>query len=137
MQIHPHTITTMQPFQTGVVVNLRDGEAGQQPTLVTVPTGKCLLIECIGINAFAQPGQIFCIALEVTTSRHLGLYPIVLLGSSTLEDPEFPARSFGSQLVHLYAAPQTQVLLPITRNNARGTARVEVHISGGLVDVEQ
>lgn len=69
----------MQPFQTGVVVNLRDGEDGQQPTLVTVPADKCLVIECIGINAFAQPGQTFCIALEVTTSGHAGIYPIVLL----------------------------------------------------------
>ena len=136
MQIHPHTVATMQPFQTGVVVNLRDGEDGQQPMLVTVPAKKCLVIECIGINAFAQPGQSFCIALEVTTSGHAGTYPypIVLLGSSTIEDPEWPARSFGSQLVRLYAAPHTQVLLPIKRNNAQRAARIFVDIAGVLVD---
>ena len=134
MQINPHTVATIQPFQTGVVVNLRDGEDGQQPMLVTVPAKKCLVIECIGINAFAQPGQSFCIALEVTTSGHAGTYPIVLLGSSTIADPEWPARSFGSQLVRLYAAPHTQVLLPIKRNNAQRAARIFVDIAGVLVD---
>ena len=134
MQINPHTVATIQPFQTGVVVNLRDGEDGQQPMLVTVPADKCLVIECIGINAFAQPGQRFCIALEVTTSGHAGTYPIVLLGSSTIEDPEWPARSFGSQLVRLYAAPTSAVMLPISRNPAHGAARVFVDVSGVLID---
>jgi hypothetical protein len=126
--------STTQPFQTGVVVNLQDGEAGQQPTLVKVPADKWLVIEFIGINAFAQPGQIFVIALEVTTSHQLGTYPIVLSGSSTLAEPLFPARSFGSQLVRLYAAPHSEVMLPISRNNAQGAARVFVNISGFLRD---
>src|SRR5215471_10268038 len=118
------TGSTLQPFQTGVVVNLQNGETGQQPTLVTVPADKWLVIECIGINAFAQPGQSFVIALEVTTNHHLGSYPIALPGSSTIAEPLFPARSFGSQLVCLYAAPQSGVMLPISRNNAQGAARV-------------
>ncbi len=134
MQMNLSAGATTQPFQTGVVVNLQDGEAGQQPRLVTVPANKWLVIECIGINAFAQPGQRFVIALEVTTSRHLGTYPIVLLGSSTIAEPLFPARSFGSQLVRLYAAPQSGVMLPISRNNAQGAARVFVDIAGVLVD---
>jgi hypothetical protein len=134
MQMDPHIGTTPEPFQAGLVVNLHDGEERQQPTLLTVPPGKWLVIECIGINAFAQRGQIFVIALEVTTSGHPGIYPIVLPGSSTIAEPLFPARSFGSQLVRLYAAPTTPVLLPITRTPAQGAARVDVSISGVLVE---
>jgi hypothetical protein len=130
----PSASSTTQPFQTGVVLNLQDGEAGHQPTLVKVPADKWFVIECIGVNAFAQPGQIFVIALEVTTSRHLGTYPIVLPGNSTIADPAFSARSFGSQLVRLYAAPNSEVMLPISRNNAQGSARVFVDISGFLLD---
>ena len=106
----------------------------EQPTLVTVPADKWLVIECIGINAFAQPGQIFFIALEVTTNQHLGIYPIVLAGNSTIAEPLFPARSFGSQLIRLYATPNSAVMLPISRNNAQGAARVFVDISGVLLD---
>ncbi len=134
MHMSSSTGSTLQPFQTGVVVNLQDGEAGQQPTMVTVPADKWLVIECIGINAFAQLGQIFFIALEVTTNHHLGIYPIVLPGTSTIAEPLFPARSFGSQLTRLYAAPNSAVMLPISRNNAQGAARVFVNISGVLLD---
>ena len=134
MHISSSTGSATQPFQTGVVVNLQDGEIGQQPTLVNVPANKWLVIECIGINAFAQLGQIFVIALEVTTNHHLGIYPIVLPGSSTIAEPLFPARSFGSQLVRLYADPNSAVMLPISRNNAQGAARIFVNISGVLLD---
>ena len=137
MQNLPGTGTTPQPFQTGVVVNLQAGETGQQPTLVTVPANKWLVIECIGINAFAQPGQHFVIALEVTASGRPGIYPIVLLGSSTIAEPLFPARSFGSQLVRLYAAPNSAVMLPITRSSAQGAARVFVDLTGVLLDAQQ
>jgi hypothetical protein len=119
------------------MINLQEGQDGAQATLFKVPAHKRLVIECIGVNAFHQPRQSFVIALEVTAHGHTGLYPIVLTGSSTIEDPEFPARSFGSQLVHLYAASDTEVLLPIKRNNAQGAARAEVHIAGVLVDVGQ
>jgi len=50
-------------------------------------------------------GADLCHCAEVTAS-HLGIYPIVLTGSSTIADPDFPARSFGSQLVRLYADPK-------------------------------
>ncbi len=134
MQIGDRTGSLPQPFQTGVVVNLQDGQDGTQPTLVKVPSHQWFVIECIGVNAFAQPGQTFVIALEVTARRHLGIYPIVLTGSSTIADPDFPARSFGSQLVRLYADPNSEVMLPVSRNNAKGSARVFVNVSGFLLD---
>ena len=87
--------STPQPFQAGVVVSLQDGEASQQPTLVTAPADKWLVLECIGVNAFVQLGQRCVIALEVRTGAHPGIYLIVLLGSLTMEDPERPVRSFG------------------------------------------
>ena len=37
-----------------------------------------------------------------------------------MEDPERPVRSFGSQLVRLYAASYSAVMLPIRRSNAQG-----------------
>jgi hypothetical protein len=134
MMLHPGTSATAQPFQTGTVVNFQPGQASQQPTLVHVPPAKWLVLECIGINAFAQPGQSWVMALEVTTSGHPGTYPIALLGSSTMADPDFPARSFGSQLLRLYAAPTTAVMLPISRSPVQGSARVIVDLSGYLLD---
>jgi hypothetical protein len=53
------------------------------------------------------------------------------------EDPERPVRSFGSQLVHLYAAPKRAVMLPIGRSNAQGAARIFVDISGVLLDAQR
>ena len=57
MQMGDRTGSLPQPFQTGVVVNLQDGQDGTQPTLVKVPSHQWFVIECIGVNAFTQPGR--------------------------------------------------------------------------------
>jgi hypothetical protein len=60
-----------------------------------------------------SPVPHFSPSLEVRTGAHPGIYLIVILGSLTIEDPERPARGFGSQLVRLHAAPKSAVMLPI------------------------
>jgi hypothetical protein len=88
----------------------------------------------IGVNAFVQPGQTLFAALHVTTGGYVGIYPIVLAGSSTIADPTFPARAFGSQQVRFYADPKTNLDFSIARDDATADARIFVSVSGVLID---
>jgi hypothetical protein len=123
-----------QPFQTGGVINLADREAGTQVTILAVPQGKRFVVECVGVNAFMQPGQKLFAALHVTTAGYVGIYPIALVGSSTIADPTFPARAFGSQQVRFYADPETNLDFSIARHDATAHARIFISVSGVLID---
>jgi hypothetical protein len=123
-----------QPLQADELIDLAGGETGKQVTLLTMPRGKRFVIECVGVNAFLQPGQKLFVALHVTTGNRIGIYPIVLAGSSTIADPAFPSRTFGSQQVRLYADPETNVDFSVARDDATGGARIFVSLSGMLMD---
>jgi hypothetical protein len=88
----------------------------------------------IGVNAFVQPGQTLFAALYVTTGGYVGIYPIVLASNSTIADPTFPARAFGSQQVQFYADPKTNLDFSIARVAAAADARIFVSVSGVLTD---
>ncbi|HSF29447.1 MAG TPA: hypothetical protein VLK82_03100 [Candidatus Tectomicrobia bacterium] len=122
------------PFQADELIDLADGDAGKQVTLLTMPRGKRFVIECVGVNAFVQPGQRLFVAVHVTTGDAIGIYPIVPAGSSSIADPTFPARTFGSQQVRLYADPETNVDLSVARDDATAGARIFVSLSGMLID---
>jgi hypothetical protein len=62
-----------QPFHAGEVIDLAAGEAGKQATIWVVPQGKRFVVECVGVNAFAQPGQKLFAALRVTTAGYVGI----------------------------------------------------------------
>jgi hypothetical protein len=123
-----------QPFQVGDLIDLADGESGKQVTLLTMPQGQRFVIECVGVNAFVQPDQRLFVALHVTTGDDSGIYPFVLAGSSTVADPTYPARTFGSQQVRLYADPEMNLELSVPCDDPTAGARIFVSVSGRLVD---
>ena len=119
-------------FQTGGVINLAEGEEVKDVTILAVAPDQRFDIRFVGVNGFAQPGQILFVALQVTTVGHLGTYPIVLTGMSPFADPEFPTRCFGSQEVRLHADPGSDLLITVARHETRAGARVFVDVSGFL-----
>jgi hypothetical protein len=98
------------------------------------PQGKRVVIECVGVNAFVQPGQRLFVALHVSTGDDICIYPIVLAGSSTIAAPTYPARTFGSQQIRVYADPETNVDFSVARDNPAAGARIFVSLSGVLID---
>jgi hypothetical protein len=69
-----------RPFQAGEVIDLAAGEAGKQVTIWVVPQGQRFVVECVGVNAFTQPGQKLFAALHVTTAGYIGIYLSYRLG---------------------------------------------------------
>ena len=120
-------------FSTGGVINLENGESIKDFHLTGLPETKLFIIEFVGINAFAQPGQVLFIALQVFTNSVQGNYPRVPTGASPYSDPTFPARIFGSQHVRLYADPDSDLIITVSRNNDTADARAFVHLSGRLI----
>jgi hypothetical protein len=123
-----------QPLHAGEVIDLAAGEAGKQVTIWVVPQGKPFVVECVGVNAFAPPGQKLFATLHVTTAGYVGIYSTILVGSSTIAEPAFPARSFGSQQVRLYADPETNLDFSIARDDATADAQIFLSVSGVLID---
>lgn len=127
-----------EPFSIGSVpINLEDGESIKDFQHQGLPQGKLFMIEFVGINAFAQPGQVLFVALQVDTNFVKGIYPIVPSGASSSSGPEYPARIFGSQLVRLYADPNSDLIITVGRNNAHAEARVWVFLSGRIITPSQ
>ena len=122
-----------ETFSAGGVINLDDGESIKDFHLPVLPSDKLFIIEFVGINAFAQPGQILFIALQVHTNSLQGIYPIVPSGTSPFSDPSYPARIFGSQQVLLYADPNSTVIITVGRNTVNAEARAFVQLSGRLI----
>jgi hypothetical protein len=120
-------------FSTGGVINLENGESIKDFHLKGLPQDKLFIIEFVGINAFAQPGQVLFIALQIFTNFVQGIYPIVPTGASSYSDPTYPARIFGSQQVRLYADPNSDLIITVSRNNDTADARAFVHLSGRLI----
>lgn len=120
-------------FCKGGVVNLENGESIKDFPLTGVPKDKLFIIEFVGINAFAQPGQVLFVALQVFTNSVQGIYPIVPSGISPFSDPEYPARIFGSQKVRLYADPNREIIITVGRHNATGEARAFIDLSGRII----
>ncbi|MBI9091630.1 MAG: hypothetical protein JEZ12_20665 [Desulfobacterium sp.] len=121
-----------KPFKAGGVINLSDGEGIKDYPISGLPQDKLFIIEFVGINAFAQPGQTLFIALQVHTNSVQGTYPIVPIGTSPYSDPDFPVRMFGSQRILLYPDPGSDIILTVGRNNDHKDARVFVDLSGRI-----
>lgn len=125
-----------RPFQTGAVVNLSDGESMKEVVISSVPARKRFHVKFLGINGFGQPNQpLFC-AVHVTTGSRVGIYPVALTGSGEIDEPEFPARYFGSQEFVLYADPGSNLIFTVARKNTTGNVRVLIDLCGILVDVQ-
>ena len=124
-----------RPFQTGAVVNLSDGEHTKEAVIVTIPRKKRFHTQYIGINGFGHPNQPLFYAVHVTTRSKVGIYPIAPAGMAEIDEPEFPARFFGSQAAILYADPKSDLIFTVARKDTTGNVRVFVDICGLLVDV--
>jgi hypothetical protein len=124
-----------RPFQTGAAVNLSDGESIKETVIVTVPRKKRFHTQYLGINGFGHPNQPLFYAIHVTTRSRVGIYPIAPTGISEIEEPEFPARFFGSQVTILYADPGSNLSFSVARKDTTGNVRVFIDICGLLVDV--
>jgi hypothetical protein len=120
-------------FSTGGVVNLENGETIKDFQLTGLPKDKLFIIEFVGINAFAQSGQVLFVGLQVHTNSVQGIFPIVPLGASPYSDPTYPARIFGSQQVRLYADANSHILITVARNNDTAGARTFVQLSGRII----
>lgn len=46
-----------RPFQTGVAINLSNGESVKDIDVLTVPARKRFDVKFVGINGFGQPNQ--------------------------------------------------------------------------------
>lgn len=125
----------LRPFQTGAVINLSGGESSQDVTICTVPTRKRFHIKFLGINGFGQPNQPLFYAVHVTTGSRVGIYPVAPTGMAEIDEPEFPARYFGSHALTLYADPGSDLVFTVARKNTTGNVRVLIDVSGILVDV--
>ena len=123
-----------RPFQTGVAVNLSDGENTKEAVLVTVPRKKRFHTQYLGINGFGHPNRPLFYAVHVTTRSRVGIYPIAPTGIAEIDDPEFPTRFFGSQVIILYADPGSELILSVARKDTTGNVRVFIDICGLLVD---
>ncbi len=124
-----------RPFQTGAVVNLSDGEDTKEAVIVTVPRKKRFHTQYLGINGFGHPNQPLFYAVHVTTRSRVGIYPIAPSGIAEIDEPEFPARFFGSQEAMLYADPGSDLIFTVARKETTGNVRVFIDICGLLVDV--
>lgn len=124
-----------RPFQTGAVVNLNEGESSKDIVVCTVPTRKRFDVKFLGINGFGHPAQPLFYAVHVTTRSRVGIYPIAVTGVSEIDEPEFPARFFGSQEAMLYADPKSNLIFSVVRKDTAGNVRVFIDICGLLVDV--
>lgn len=124
-----------RPFQTGAVVNLNNGESTKETVIVTVPRKKRFHTQFLGINGFGHPNQSLFYAVHVTTCSTVGIYPIAPTGMAEIDEPEFPARFFGSQQAILYADPGSDLIFTVARKETTGDVRVFIDISGLLVDV--
>lgn len=124
-----------KPFQIGAVVNLSDGEGIKEAVIVTVPKKKRFHTQFVGINGFGHPNQPLFYAVHTTTRSSVGIYPIAPTGVSEIDEPEFPTRFFGSQVVILYADPGSELIFSVARKQTTGNVRVFIDICGLLVDV--
>ncbi|MDK2742453.1 MAG: hypothetical protein H8K03_07275 [Nitrospira sp.] len=124
-----------RPFQTGVAINLSNGESVKDIDVLTVPARKRFDVKFVGINGFGQPNQPLFYAVHVTTRSKTGIYPIAPAGTSEIADPEFPARYFGSQEVTLYADPKSNLIFTVARKDTSANVRVFIDICGLLTDV--
>jgi hypothetical protein len=124
-----------RPFQTGAVVNLSEGESAKDVVVCTVPARKRFDVKSLGINGFGHPTQPLFYAVHVTTRSRVGIYPIALTGVSEIDEPEFPARFFGSQEAMLYADPKSNLVFSVARKDTAGNVRVFIDICGLLVDL--
>ena len=124
-----------RPFQIGAVVNLSDGESTKETVIVTVPRKKRLHTQFLGINGFGHPNHPLFYAVHVTTRSRVGIYPIAPTGIAEIDEPEFPARYFGSQVAYLYAEPGFDLIFSVARKETTGNVRVFIDICGLLVDV--
>ena len=123
-----------QPFHVNGTVNLSNGEGLKDYTFTGLPKDKLFIIEFVGVNAFAQPGQVLFIGLQVQTHATPGIYPIVLNGSSAFSDPTYPARLFGSQKVKLYADPNSDIVVSVARDSSSNSCRAMINLSGRIVE---
>lgn len=124
-----------RPFQTGAVVNLSEGESTKEAVIVTVPRKKRFHTQFLGINGFGHPNQSLFYAVHVTTRSTVGIYPVAPTGMAEIDEPEFPARFFGSQQAILYADPGSDLIFTVARKDTTGNVRVFIDICGLLVDV--
>lgn len=104
-----------KPFQTGTVLNLIAGESTKEAVIVTFPRKKRFHTQYLGIYSFGQPNQSLFYAVHVTTRSRVSIYPI---GISSIDEPEFPARFFGSQ-----EAISTRIPGPTSSSRSRPNTR--------------
>ena len=122
-----------KPFRTGGVINLATGEETKDIQLPKIAKDRLFVVEFVGVNGFVQRNQSLFVSLQVYTNSVAGIYPILTSGTSTILDPTFPERRFGSQRVLLYADPDSQITVTAARHNDDANARIFVDISGRLV----
>lgn len=123
-----------EPFGTGGIINLVDGETIKDFQPPEFPLDKLFIIEFVGINAGAQPDQDLTIFLQVHTNTVKRIYPIVPMGKSpSPNDPEYPIDIYGSQQVRLYADPNSELIITARRSSGTGGARAIVDLSGRII----
>ena len=125
------------PFQSGTTLNLTNGVVEQFDTLTTVPAGKRLVIEFVGVEVYNSVGgsPISLVRLQIPNSGNLYEYPVVLVGQGAftggLNGPQ--TVSVAAQPVRLYVDAGQRVFVTAERGGNVGSDRVIVSISGYFV----
>ncbi len=131
-----------EPVQLGCLCVILDGSSGNQDD-IQVPVGKRLVIEFVSVSAVLPTGQIPRVRILTETSRlPLGttvfLQHDIALTVGPLARPAVSSDEYhGSQLVRLYADPETTVRIEVIRGDAvTGSATFVVRWTGYLVDIQ-
>lgn len=122
-----------QPFQAAVEIKLPPGTGGQNG-FVPVPEGKTLVIEYASGEGFLPTGQ-KCLFSVITSLQGEPVGTRHYLESAPLGKFGAPDYFRAGQVVRLYAASGTTVMLRADRDIATGDGLVRMSISGHLVDV--
>jgi hypothetical protein len=125
----------IEPVGAKIDVNMPDGGAGQGGIIYTVPAGKRLVIEQVSAIFLLPIGQ-KAATLSIETSPQAGGDKIPHQMSWFFAGDQGAFAAFHSgQLMKLYAAPNTVVVVNANRDSFTGDASCTFYISGYLVNL--
>jgi hypothetical protein len=119
-----------QPFQTMVVFNQQPGFNSSQVDILTVPTGKRLVIEFVTVNTQLPSGQ-RAVSFQLVPGGGAAFFLLVNEQPAAVNgDAIFRA----AQSLRLYANPGTLVRINLGRSSSLGIGQYQVAVSGYLED---
>ncbi len=121
-----------QPFQWPFAWFVAPGLAGEFSPSITVPAGKCLVIETVSAQAVADVSTFMRLRILTTANGQLVAHFIDVENRGTAGGL---INFHGTHAVRIYADPGTTVRFGAGRGDTSGYVDVNAAISGYFVDV--